>query len=1175
MASEGSSGLQVLLATLQSSVEKDATLNILNVLSELLSVGTHRRIHYMISKGGSEALLHTLVNLARSNSLDYSLLLPLLHLMAKVGQRDGRFGEKAQKLEATDVTLSLIRKNLAKSDHLTPCLRAVELYASSVHIGEILGINGAMELVFRIITPYTRRHTQTIKAAIEALAALLKSKSNVRRAVNRGYVSSLLNFYQDWHFSDKSNAFSPIRRGLLRCLKHITNVRSGRDAFLQARGMEILYSTAQECLPWKNLDSLINAAIQVLRKCCPKSKLPLSCISSSYTYLVPGTSKPVNTAQPCFQEDESEDEDETDIDSNLGNHDCREEDDDLETDLKKLKLRPAPDRPAVDFEQYKEFCLELNLFKADYSKTHNRPPSNLLNTSFLKKLLYHQGLTADKGSEMEEVASSEDVSGVYSHIIPHNEELSEEHCGKVDQRTSGYKFSLVTQSAENKSSTSSSERTLTKEQYKSKPGEKVEENYQLKNQPALCLNMASTETSSPSTYVKSCKLKPSNATDESESHIVVKQLLKKHKGNIPFHDPHLYMTVAGRTKSVPNYTVLAFPDFWGHNSLTFSQKLQERKFGSQRDKIFEDIQRHLKPSSLLNRVVFDLDNPSIAEGCEEMNCLKFFSKFESGNLKKAIQVREFEYDLIMNADVNTDQHSQWFYFEVSAMKANVPYRFNVINCEKLNSQFNYGMQPVMYSVKEALNGKSCWMRTGSNICYYKNFFCYRTSDSKKRRRYYTLTFTVKFPDYDDVCYLAYHYPYTYSALMSHLQLLAHKHDPQKVYFKQQRLCDSLGGNPCPIITITAKPKSKSKEELCSRQYIVLTARVHPGESNSSWVMKGTLEFLISDDPIAAILREMFIFKIIPMLNPDGVINGNHRCSLSGEDLNRQWLSPNCTLQPTIYHVKGLLYYLSSTGRTPLVFCDYHGHSQRKNVFFYGCSIKETLWQAGCVVDSSVLLEDVGYRTLAKILDKIAPAFSMNHSSFVVEKARESTARVVVWREIGVQRSYTMESTYCGFNQGPYKGLQAGTKELEEMGAKFCLGLLILQSKALCSSSSLLPQLEALLEAEYENGNSSKNSSTETDDEPPCEEEIDYNTDSCSEQELDNSTEDRLAAERKDWDLKSDKNEEVFASKYNGSIRKSFTSGSNQRGCSPEVASSLREKSYEHSSKTQIGHQYLY
>lgn len=50
----------------------------------------------------------------------------------------------------------------------------------------------------------------------------------------------------------------------------------------------------------------------------------------------------------------------------------------------------------------------------------------------------------------------------------------------------------------------------------------------------------------------------------------------------------------------------------------------------------------------------------------------------------------YEYDLILNADTNCSQHIQWFYFEVSNMVADVPYRFNVINCEKSNSQFNYG-----------------------------------------------------------------------------------------------------------------------------------------------------------------------------------------------------------------------------------------------------------------------------------------------------------------------------------------------------------------------------------------------------------------------------------------------------------------------------------------------------
>lgn len=67
--------------------------------------------------------------------------------------------------------------------------------------------------------------------------------------------------------------------------------------------------------------------------------------------------------------------------------------------------------------------------------------------------------------------------------------------------------------------------------------------------------------------------------------------------------------------------------------------------------------------------------------------------------------------------------------------------------------------------------------------------------------------------------------------------------------------------------------------------------MHPGETVSSFMMKGVLDFLCSADPSAKILRERFIFKIIPMLNPDGVIHGNTRCSLAGLDLNRQWKKP--------------------------------------------------------------------------------------------------------------------------------------------------------------------------------------------------------------------------------------------------------------------------------------------
>ena len=45
------------------------------------------------------------------------------------------------------------------------------------------------------------------------------------------------------------------------------------------------------------------------------------------------------------------------------------------------------------------------------------------------------------------------------------------------------------------------------------------------------------------------------------------------------------------------------------------------------------------------------------------------------------------------------------------------------------------------------------------------------------------------------------------------------------------------------------------------------------------------------------LREEFLIKIIPMVNVDGVINGNYRSNISGSDVNRQWLFPSKKFQP--------------------------------------------------------------------------------------------------------------------------------------------------------------------------------------------------------------------------------------------------------------------------------------
>jgi murein tripeptide amidase MpaA len=41
-----------------------------------------------------------------------------------------------------------------------------------------------------------------------------------------------------------------------------------------------------------------------------------------------------------------------------------------------------------------------------------------------------------------------------------------------------------------------------------------------------------------------------------------------------------------------------------------------------------------------------------------------------------------------------------------------------------------------------------------------------------------------------------------------------------------------------------------------------------------------------------ILRKLFIFMIIPMMNPDGVFEGNYRMDKNGVNLNRVYSNPS-------------------------------------------------------------------------------------------------------------------------------------------------------------------------------------------------------------------------------------------------------------------------------------------
>jgi len=216
--------------------------------------------------------------------------------------------------------------------------------------------------------------------------------------------------------------------------------------------------------------------------------------------------------------------------------------------------------------------------------------------------------------------------------------------------------------------------------------------------------------------------------------------------------------------------------------------------------------------------------------------------------------------------------------------------------------------------------------------------------------------------------------------------------------------------------------------------------VHPGETNSSYMMQGAVDFLLSDCKEAKLLRRHFVFKVVPMLNPDGVIYGNYRCSLIGVDLNRRWRSPNKHLHPTIYYAKRLFQMFSELHEVVL-YCDMHGHSMKKNVFMYACGRKG--------VDPEIARANVLSKMIPMMLAQTNKIFSVKDTKFRLEKSKESTARIVMYKELGILNSYTLEASFYGpshmaalQNRDPEEGEVNGDshlrpEHLEGLGRDLC------------------------------------------------------------------------------------------------------------------------------------------
>jgi murein tripeptide amidase MpaA len=120
--------------------------------------------------------------------------------------------------------------------------------------------------------------------------------------------------------------------------------------------------------------------------------------------------------------------------------------------------------------------------------------------------------------------------------------------------------------------------------------------------------------------------------------------------------------------------------------------------------------------------------------------------------------------------------------------------------------------------------------------------------------------------------------------------------------------------------------------------------VHPGETAASYTMEGIINFLKDNKDVRSfLLKKMFVFMLVPMINVDGVYYGNFRMDGFGKNLNRYYIDPDPTNQPAVYGIKELAKHLAKDNRLSFYF-DLHAHNAKKGAFIYGNAINDFVEQ---------------------------------------------------------------------------------------------------------------------------------------------------------------------------------------------------------------------------------------
>jgi hypothetical protein len=312
---------------------------------------------------------------------------------------------------------------------------------------------------------------------------------------------------------------------------------------------------------------------------------------------------------------------------------------------------------------------------------------------------------------------------------------------------------------------------------------------------------------------------------------------------------------------------------------------------------------------------------------------------------------------------------------------------------------------------------------------------------------------------NDKIYFAFTYPYTYTMLQNELEEVEAQHvndlaDKESIFYQRELITRSLDGRRVDLITISSPDgaSENEREPLLSglfpetkrvgdrppvfreKEVVFVSARVHPGEVPAQHTFKGIFNLLMDPNDLRAKeLRARYVFKLMPMLNPDGVLlafgycwfvccrflrlicctgvyRGHFRMDQLGQNLNRYYINSDAMLQPSVFAAKSLTDYYAAQNKLS-VYLDFHAHASKRGCFIYG----NVLDSAEDQIQNQLYCKLIALNSAH--FDYEGCLFSKDHMTRIDpgDQAKgltaEGSGRVSMYLAHGIIHSYTIECNY--------------------------------------------------------------------------------------------------------------------------------------------------------------------